>query len=67
MPCNGQDAQKIARKLVFLDQELRRLSDALDEVRLRDDARRYISDRIVNLELQLSYLRELFHGPQVAS
>ena len=62
--------QTVIRKLVFIERELEKLSeivdDLVDDEWLYEDDARDIRDCIINMELQVADLQELADGPQVA-
>jgi hypothetical protein len=60
----------VLRKLVFVERELEKISeivdDLVDDELLHEDYARDIRDCIVNIELQAADLQELLGGSQIA-
>ncbi len=65
-----QGDMKVVRKLVFVERELEKISEMVDELVddeiVHEDDARDIRDCIINIELQVADLRELASGAQVA-
>ncbi len=66
--CVGKRAM-VDRKLTFLDREVEKISEKVDELvddqRLQEDDARDIRDCVINIEIQLADLKEVLCGPKI--